>query len=82
MEAVGLIAKEYKVPEEKLSPLVRDVVIYTHGLAAMMMYDSFRLPRETACMMMYELGERMLESVGIVLPEERKKAVLENINRC
>ncbi|SMC44476.1 transcriptional regulator, TetR family [Oscillospiraceae bacterium] len=82
MEAVGLIAKEYKVPEEKLSPLVRDVVIYTHGLAAMMMYDSFRLPRETACMMMYELGERMLESVGIELPEERKKAVLENINRC
>lgn len=72
-----LMAATYKVPVEDLIPIVRDVVIYTHGLAVMMMYDSYKLPKKVACEMVFEVGTRLIASVGIDIPDSRKKAILK-----
>ena len=69
-EAAELIAKEYKVSEEKLNAAIRDVVIYTHGLAVMMMFDNFKMPKEEACKMVYDLGVKVMGSIGIEPPKE------------
>ena len=44
--------------------MVRDTVIYTHGLAVMMMYDDYRLPKEQACEMSYNVGVRFMKAMG------------------
>lgn len=31
----------------------------------MMMHDSFRLPKEEACRMAYDVGEKLLRTIGI-----------------
>lgn len=64
-EAVKLLASQYDIPMDKVGIAVRDTVIYTHGLAVMMIYDSYRLPREEACRMAYEMGLRLLSDIGI-----------------
>ena len=64
-DAAALLAGEYDVPPEKIGTTVRDIVIYTHGLAVMMMHDSFRLPKEEACKMVYDLGLKLLHAIGV-----------------
>lgn len=64
-DAAKLLAEQYDIPIEKVGTAVRDTVIYTHGLAVMMIYDSYRLPREEACKMAYEMGMRLLSDIGI-----------------
>ena len=63
--AVNLLAEEYKVPPEVIGKTVKDIVIYTHGLAVMMMHDSFRLPKEDACKMAYDVAVKLLHAIGI-----------------
>ena len=65
LNAFELIAAEYKISEEDLSKAVRDVVIYTHGLTAMMMFDNFKLPKAEACRMVYDMGVKILSGIGI-----------------
>ena len=67
-EAAGMLASQYDVSAADIGNAVRDTVIYTHGLAVMMMYDSYRLPKEEAIRMMYEMGRKMLKSIGIDNP--------------
>ncbi len=69
-EALKLIASEYDIPEEELGKAVRDVVIYTHGLAVMMMFDNFRMPKEEALRMVYEVGVKIMGSIGVEPPSE------------
>ena len=69
-EAVKLIAAEYEIPEDELNKAVRDVVIYTHGLAVMMIFDNFKMPKEEALRMVYEVGVKIMGSIGIKPPEE------------
>ena len=69
-EAVKLIAAEYEIPEDELNKAVRDVVIYTHGLAVMMIFDNFKMPKEDALRMVYEVGVKIMGSIGIKPPEE------------
>lgn len=69
-ESYEIIAREYDIPEEKLRSAVRDVVIYTHGLAAMMLFDDFKLPKEQALKMVYNMGVQIMGAVGIKPPEE------------
>ena len=38
---------------------------YAHGLAVMMMYDSYRLSKEKACKMVYDMGVKLLRTIGI-----------------
>lgn len=64
-DAIDLLAKEYGISPEIIGNTVRDIVIYAHGLAVMMMHDSFRLPKEEACRMAYDVGEKLLRAIGI-----------------
>ena len=64
-EAFELLTSQYDISPEILGAAVRDVVIYTHGLAVMMMFDNYRLPKDEAIRMMYDMGVRILASIGI-----------------
>ena len=64
-EAVRIFSEQYKIAPERIGELVRDTVIYTHGLALMMMFDNFRLPKEEACRMMYNMGAKLAKEIGI-----------------
>ena len=64
-DAARLLTEEYKVSPEIIGKTVKDIVIYAHGLAVMMMHDSFRLPKEEACKMVYDVGEKLLHTIGI-----------------
>ena len=64
-DAAKLLAEEYDVSPEAIGNAVRDTVIYTHGLAVMMMFDSYRLPKEEACRMIHDMGMKQLEMIGI-----------------
>ena len=68
-EAFELLTAQYDVSPEVLGAAVRDVVIYTHGLAVMMMFDNYRLPKDEAVRMMYNMGVRILENIGIKVVE-------------
>ena len=64
-EAAKLFAAEYDVSHEVIGEMVRDVVIYTHGLAVMMIFDNYRLPKKEACRMIYEMGLKLMKAIGI-----------------
>ena len=64
-DAANLLAEEYDVPPETIDNTVRDIVIYAHGLAVMMMHDSFRLPKEDVCQMVYDVAVKLLHAIGI-----------------
>ena len=64
-DAVNMLAAEYDVPPEIIGETVRDIVVYTHGLAVLMMYDNYRLPKETACKMVHDMGIKLLRTIGI-----------------
>lgn len=67
--AVEMLAKEFKISKKKISAAVQNTVIYTHGLACMMMWDNYRLPKEKACRMLFDVGVTMLKDIGV---ESRK----------
>ncbi|MBR6307668.1 MAG: TetR/AcrR family transcriptional regulator [Lachnospiraceae bacterium] len=62
--AAEMIAEQYNASPEAIGEIVRDTVIYTHGLALMMMYDNYRLPKKEACKMMYNMGAKLLREIG------------------
>ena len=64
-DAAGMLAAEYDAPPEAIGEMVRDTVIYTNGLAVMMMFDNYRLPKEEACRMIYETGRKLAKAIGI-----------------
>ncbi|MCR5107123.1 MAG: TetR family transcriptional regulator [Lachnospiraceae bacterium] len=63
--AVEALASQYDVDPAMIEETVKDIVIYTHGLAVMMIYDNYKLPKEEACKMMYNMGRKMLGTIGI-----------------
>lgn len=75
--AVSMLASGYGLPEKDVSDTVRDIVLYTHGLAVMMMYDSYKLPKKEACRMVFDLGVKLLSGIGLNIPESQKKAILK-----
>ena len=64
-ESVALLCGQYDVSPEAIGKAVRDAVIYTHGLAVMMIFDSYRLSKDDACKMMLDMGAMLLENIGI-----------------
>jgi AcrR family transcriptional regulator len=64
-DAAKLLAAEYDISPEIIKDTVRDIVIYTHGLAVLMMFDNYRLPKEEACKMAYNMGVKLLGTIGI-----------------
>ena len=67
-ESAKLLAKEYDISPEIIGKAVQDIVIYTHGLAVMMMFDNYKLPKEEACKMVYDMGTRILSTIRITAP--------------
>ena len=63
--SVEALAKEYKIPKKKIGEMVQNAVIYTHGLSVMMIWDNYRLPKETACRMIFDMGMKLLADIGI-----------------
>ena len=64
-DAFRMLTSQYEVSAEEIGKAVRDTVIYTHGLAVMMMFDSYRLPKDEAVRMMHDVGMKMLKSIGV-----------------
>ena len=60
-----MLTEQYDISAEAIGMAVRDIVIYTHGLAVMMMYDSYKLSKDIAYRMMYDVGVMMLGNIGI-----------------
>ena len=65
-EAVKIFAAQYDIPGDQISEMVRDTVIYTHGLALMMIFDGQKLPKKEACRMMYNVGVKLSKGIGII----------------
>ncbi len=63
--AVKMLSAEYNIKPKVIADTVKDIVIYTHGLAVLMMFDSYRLPKEEACKMVYNMGVKLLNTIGI-----------------
>ena len=64
-ESAKLFAEEYDLPPQVIGEMIRDVVIYTHGLAVLMIFDNYKLPKEEACKMIYDMGVKLMKSLGI-----------------
>ena len=64
-EAYKMLRAQYDISAEAIGNVVRDMVIYTHGLAVMMIFDSYRLSKKAACRMMLDVGVMMLRNAGI-----------------
>ena len=75
-EAVKILAARYDVSLELLSEMVRDTVIYTHGLALMMLFDGRKLPKKEACRMMYNVAMKLSGELGIT-PESDFETLAE-----
>ncbi len=78
-EATKMLAEEYKASAENVDVAVRDSVIYTHGLAVMMMFDKFRLPKDVACKMVFDMGIKLLSDVGIEAGERDYEQIMKSI---
>lgn len=71
------LAEEYKISPDVIGSAVRDVVIYTHGLSVMMMFDSYKLPKKQACEMVYNTGVTILKTVGVETKKDYKYLIKE-----
>lgn len=60
-----MLALEIKLSNEEINKLVSEIVIYTHGLATMMLWNSFKLEKEDAFKLVYEHAERVFKDYGI-----------------
>ena len=78
--AYEIIAGEYKIPEDKLKCAVRDIVIYTHGLAVMMMFDNFKMPKKQALKMVFDMGKQILGNIGIDLTNKAFELLIDTDN--
>ena len=64
--AAEMLSSAYpKISKKAIGQAVQDTVIYTHGLATMMIWDNFRMPKKDACKMIFQMGIRILSSIGI-----------------
>ena len=75
--AAKMFAAEYDIAPEKIGEMVRDTVIYTHGLAVMMMFDNYRLPKEEACKMILDTGIMFIRTLGIEIDEKKRSKLLK-----
>ena len=67
--SVEVLSKEYNVSKEKIGQVVQNMVIYTHGLSVMMMWDDFKMPKDEAIQMVYDMGVKLLKEIGIEVKE-------------
>ena len=73
------LAKEYNISPKLVGDAVRDVVIYTHGLSVMMMFDNYKLPKKEACKMVYQTGVKILKTVGVEAKKDYEYLIKEYV---
>lgn len=64
-EMSKLFSHQYNVPEERMKATIRDIIIYTHGLAVLMMWDHYHMDKEKAFTLIYENGRDKFARLGI-----------------
>lgn len=64
-EMSKLFCSEYDVSEERMKAAIRDIIIYTHGLAVLMMWDHYHMDKEKAFALIYENGKDKFARLGI-----------------
>lgn len=69
-EAVKIFASQYDVQESQIEEMVRDTVIYTHGLALMIIFDGRKLPKKEACRMVFNMGVKLGKELGITAKDD------------
>jgi len=62
-----MLIREHSLSKETVDKIVADIVIYTHGLATMLLWDSFELDKQTAFRMIYDQGTMVFSRYGIDL---------------
>jgi len=67
------LVKELSLPLNIVERIVADIVIYTHGLATMLLWDSFKLDKQTAFQMIYDQGLMCFSKYGIDLDDYMEK---------
>lgn len=60
-----MLAKELRLSKEKVNKAVSDIVIYTHGLAVLLLWDAFKVDKQTAYEMIYNHAELCFAQLGI-----------------
>lgn len=71
-----LLAKEIALSRDEIDKIVADIVIYTHGLAVIFLWDAFKVDKETAYEMIYNQALLCFGQYGIdvkkYVPIEKK----------
>ena len=66
---ITMLAGYYGRSEEEIGPIVRDIVIYTHGLAMIVLQDIFDIKKDEAFRMIYNEGHQRFIAIGIDIGE-------------
>lgn len=64
-----MLAKELPLSKEIIESIVADIVIYTHGLATMLLWDSIKLDKIAAYKMIYNQADMCFSKCGIDLKD-------------
>lgn len=59
------LIRELSLSKEVVERIVADVVIYTHGLATMLLWDSIKLDKQAAFQMIYDQGYMCFSKYGL-----------------
>ena len=60
-----MLVKEIELPKETINKIVADIVVYTHGLAVMLLWDAFKMDKQAAYGMIYNQASLVFGQYGI-----------------
>lgn len=60
-----MLAKEIELPRETIDKVVADIVIYTHGLSVMLLWDAFKMDKKAAYELVYNQAALCFGQFGI-----------------
>ena len=68
---VKMFSAAYKISEKEIAPVIRDIIIYTHGLSTIVVQGVFDIKKEEAFSMIYNEGRQRFKAIGIDIGEMR-----------
>ncbi|MBO4243316.1 MAG: TetR/AcrR family transcriptional regulator [Clostridiales bacterium] len=66
---VKMFSAAYKISEKEIAPVIRDIIIYTHGLSTIVVQGVFDIRKEEAFAMIYNEGRQRFKAIGIDIGE-------------
>lgn len=66
---IKILSDHYGISEEVVGPIIRDIVIYTHGLSMIVLQNVFDIKKEEAYRMIYNEGCQRFKAIGIDIGE-------------